>query len=275
MVNVANFYIVHENASLSDCAGTRVSDEVDYSSIFSVRADRYRNAQVRWPAVRRSELECFAGLLNVRAGERVLDAPAGNGVLRAYLPQSIQYLAQDPAADFAAECLGQGLEVCCAPLEATGLAGQSFDVVASLTGLHHERRRFDIYAEWWRVLKPGGRLVMMDVAQGSAVGHFLNVFVDRWNSQGHRGYFIDQADEQALHSAGFRNIEKLHCEYSWCALDEQQMVAFMLELFGLDLQPDFHVMSAELRSSLGAGFCCGSYQVPWSLTALSASKPGV
>lgn len=246
---------------------------MDYSNIFAARANRYRDAQVRWPDIRRAELECFTALLELQKGERVLDAPAGNGVLKGYLPADCGYLAQDPAPDFAESCRVQGLEVCCAPLRASGLMDQSFDVVASLTGLHHESQRKEIYAEWWRALRPGGRLVAMDVAADSAVGRFLNGFVDRWNSQGHCGDFLDLADVQALHESGFTQVEHLRCEYDWCAVDEQQMVAFMLELFGLDGQPDVHLMAAELSAELDAGYRHGCYRVPWSLTALRARKP--
>lgn len=247
---------------------------MDYSSIFSVRANRYRDAQMRYPDIRRAELERFLALLELQGNECVLDAPAGNAVLKGYLPPGCAYLAQDPAPDFAADCRAQGLEVCCAPLRTSGLAEQRFDVVASLTGLHHESQREEIYAEWWRVLKPGGRLVVMDVAAGSAVGRFLNGFVDRWNSQGHRGDFIDQADERALSETGFIQVERLNCEYDWLATDEQQMASFMLELFGLDRQPDVHVLAAELAAGLDAGYRCGGYRVPWALTALRARKPG-
>lgn len=246
---------------------------MDYSTIFAARANLYRDAQVRWPEIRRAELECFTGLLALQGNERVLDAPAGNGVLRGYLPEGCDYVAQDPAQDFAHACHVQELEVCCAPLRASGLEGQSFDVVASLTGLHHECRREEIYAEWWRVLKPGGRLVAMDVEEGTAVGRFLNGFVDQWNSQGHRGEFLNHADECSLQALGFIEVERLQCEYEWTAADERQMADFMCQLFGLDRQPDASLLAAELAFALDAGMRKGCYRVPWTLTALRARKP--
>lgn len=248
---------------------------MDYSSIFAARAQRYRDAQVRWPDIRRAELECFATLLGVCAGERILDAPAGNGVLKGYLPSGCDYLALDPAADFVAACREQGLPVQCAPLRNSGLPDGHFDVLGSLTGLHHESRREEVYAEWWRLLKPGGRLVAMDVAVGSAVAGFLNGFVNCWNSQGHAGVFIDQADEQALRQMGFIEVRQVQCEYDWCAADATQMVGFMMDLFGLDRQPSASLMLDALAAQLDAGCRQEGYRVPWKLTALLACKPGV
>jgi len=155
---------------------------MDYSSIFAVRANRYRDAQARFPGIRRAELERFVALLALQGNECVLGAPAGNAV--------------------------------------------------------------------------------------------LNAFVGRWNSQGHRGDFIDQTDEQALYKTGFIQVERLNGEYDWFATDVQQMVSFMLELFGLDRQPDVHVLAAELAAGLDAGYRHGGYRVPWALTALRARKPG-
>ena len=44
--------------------------------------------------------------------------------------------------------------------------------------------------------------MIADVAEGSAVGAFLNGFVDRYNSQGHDGLFLSDADGAALAAAG-------------------------------------------------------------------------
>lgn len=246
---------------------------MDYSAIFSTRASGYRDAQQAWPDIRRAELECFARLLGIQDGERVLDAPAGNGILRGYLPAACDYLALDPARDFAAACREQGLQVRCAALRATGLESESVDVVGSLAGVHHELGRAQLYAEWWRVLRPGGRLVIMDVAVDSAVGYFLNGFVDRWNSQGHRGDFLGPTDEQALWGQGFEQVQSQTCEYVWCAAGAEQMHAFMTELFGLDRQPSQVALEVELADSLDAGLRHGRYAVPWSLRAVLARKP--
>lgn len=246
---------------------------MDYSAIFSARASGYRDAQQVWPDIRRAELECFARLLDIREGERVLDAPAGNGVLRGYLPAACDYLALDPAQDFAAACREQGLQVQCAALRATGLESASVDVIGSLAGVHHELDRAQLYAEWWRLLRPGGRLVIMDVAVDSAVGHFLNGFVDRWNSQGHQGDFLASADEQALREQGFEQVQSRTCEYVWRAAGLEQMHAFMSELFGLDRRPETAALEAELVGRLDAGLRPAGYVVPWSLRAVLACKP--
>jgi SAM-dependent methyltransferase len=246
---------------------------MDYTTIFSGRASRYRDAQQAWPHIRRAELECFVRLLDLKPGEHFLDAPAGNGVVSRYLAPDCHYQALDPAPGFAEDCRALGLQTTCASLRSSGLPAAGFNVVGSLTGVHHEVQREEVYAEWFRLLRPGGRLLVMDVAEGSAVGAFLNGFVHRWNNQGHIGFFLESSDEQALQALGFQQVRRIDCEYDWLADDEAQMLAFMQELFGLDLQPDAGLMAAELAATLDAGQVQQGYRVPWGLRALSAYKP--
>lgn len=246
---------------------------MDYSTIFSARASRYDDAQRQSPEIRKAELECFARLLDLQSGEKVLDAPAGNGVASRYLPVGCDYQALDPAPAFAAACRAQGLNTHCGSLRISGLGDSSFDVVGSLTGLHHETLRAEVYAEWWRLLRPGGRLLVMDVAAGSAVGNFLNGFVNRWNSQGHRGYFLDSEDEQALYAVGFVKVQVFCCEYFWRADSSAELLSFMRGLFGLDRQPPDALFAEELAAVLGARQEDHGYRVPWSLKVLSACKP--
>ena len=82
-----------------------------------------------------------------------------------------------------------------------------FDVLTSVHLFHElpKPARRNVYKEMWRVLKPGGLLVIQDSAQSSESGElafFLSRFSNDFHEPYHRGYVEDDIAE-ALRSTGF------------------------------------------------------------------------
>lgn len=245
---------------------------MDYSSIFNGRAADYVRASTSAPTIREEEFAAYFDCLQLRPGERFLDAPCGSGQAHLWLPDQVEYLGLDPAPDFVGACVATGIPAVRGDMRATPLQSAFFDVVGSLTGVHHEAQRRTLYAEWWRVLKPGGRLVLIDVWEQSEVGRFLNGFVDTWNSQGHCGDFLSEADLQALESVGFSQLQLHQLRYAWNASSDVSMHRYMLDLFGLDKGPSSDIMCDAWRR-LGWVAEQATCRVPWGLAAIIARKP--
>lgn len=246
---------------------------MDYSCIFNQRAQSYINASVNWPTVRKHEFVAYLDVLNLKPGERFLDVPCGTGIIAALIDDRVNYSGLDPSGPFVAHCQAQGIPVVKASMRTTGLPDASFDVIGSLTGIHHEAQRAEIYSEWYRLLRPGGRLLLMDVWKGSSSDAFLNGFVHAWSSHGHSGDFVQDADLHALRDEGFVDLAVRQIDYHWCAPSEVAMHDFMQDLFGLDRQPGLSLMLQAWRQ-LGWQQAVEACRIPWTLAAVSALKPG-
>lgn len=254
-----------------------------YGEAFALRGNRYERSMARNPDVRRQEFTALLERLRPVSGEAVLDAPSGGGYLRGYLPADVHYIAVDEAPDFHAAC-GQrslpGDESFLAPCQAVPLPGASVDAVCSLAGLHHLQDRPAVYAEWFRVLRPGGRVVLADVAEGTAVAEFLNGFVDRYNPLGHAGRFLAAHDQAALHEVGFSKITCEDVHYAWQFRDPEHVTGFCLDLFGLDRVGAAGALCRTLERELGLHSGAGDrssgsngWRLPWSLRYLTGTKP--
>ena len=150
------------------------------------------------------------------AGEAVLDVGCGTGTL------ALDAVARVPSAEISgidaspemierarhkAAKKGSRVEFQVAAIESLPFADATFDLVTSSLMLHHlssDLKRLGL-AEVRRVLKPGGRFVLMDFARQShsRFGHLLSVF-----GRG-RGPAIADHLVELLTAAGFDDVDVL------------------------------------------------------------------
>jgi len=132
---------------------------------------------------------------------------------------------------------GAGLGVCIDfEFENLPFESGSFDRIVILAVLHHVSvgERAVLYKECMRLLVPGGRLVIADVISDSIQDYWLNMIVNRYNSNGHCGVFFDESDAQLIRSVGF-DVECERVSYHWYFRNLVEMEDFIINLFGMDL----------------------------------------
>jgi SAM-dependent methyltransferase len=267
-----------------------------YLSSFSERFGSYHGALRDFPDVLREE-EAVAAEETLEGLEAEAEAEAGRGgsgwvvQLEAggSVPRALRALPRFVAFD----SHPQVLEVCAAAGEdvrpgspfAIPLPAASAARVLFLAVLHHydaaARRR--IYAECLRVLRPGGALVIGDVAAGSPQDAWLNGFVDAHNPAGHRGIFFspDPAgpDAALLRACGFVSVRARERRYAWrfggaaAGAARTRRAEFLRRLFYLMRADDDVQIDAAAERIFGGGGGGGGADIPWRLVYLSGSKP--
>ena len=168
------------------------------------------------PAIRRKSL-AVAGL---QPGERVLDVGCGPGSLTVPAARKVGKDGKAAGIDASPEMIdvatrkakNQGLEIDfrVAPIEALPFGDGEFDVVLSSLMLHHlpDDVKAQGLGEIIRVLRPGGRLVAIDIAGGHGPLSFLmGVF-------GHK-LPRDYAErlQGMMRTAGFESVEEVKSKW--------------------------------------------------------------
>jgi len=110
-----------------------------------------------------SATEPLLGLLSLSPSSLLLDAGGGTGRIAAALRGMVSdvYVA-DSSRGMLRRAVRKGLSTVCAPAECLPFLSESFDRVIMVDALHHVLDQKQTIRELWRVLIPGGRIVIVE-----------------------------------------------------------------------------------------------------------------
>lgn len=202
-----------------------------YAEIFAERARDYHAAMVACPRARDAEFKAVLEPLDDCPAGLLCDIPSGGGYLAPYLRPGLRYLGVEPARDFL-DASPAALERVHGDLTKVPLPDGTVDYVVSLAGLHHEPSLGTVFGEMRRLVRPGGRVVIADVADGTAPSRFLNGFVADNNPLGHDGRFLNDATSRLLEEAGFAVTLDALIDVPWTFDSRIQAGSFCRQLFG-------------------------------------------
>jgi ubiquinone/menaquinone biosynthesis C-methylase UbiE len=187
------------------------------------RGDSYRESQLR-PDVRLTGIRTLLqraldGPLSHEQSPtlRVLDVLGGDGTLARAVSHLMPHvsaerqwiLTGDLSRHMVAGALGYGLPAICQPAQRLALRDETFDAVILAYGTHHipVNERKAAYAEAWRVLRPGGRIVVHDFEDDGVVSAWFSNVVHKYAPNGHAyDHFSRQELTQDLSTVGFRRV---------------------------------------------------------------------
>lgn len=253
---------------------TRVT--TDYAHIFDARGRRYHEAMRGWPHARDEEFQNAVQLAGVRPGERVADYPSGGGYLRPYLDATVHLVLLETSRVFldcasASDETGEFTERLLVEHGRIPLPDGHLDCALSIAGLHHVTDKRQVFCELRRCLKPRGRLIVADVAAGSAVARFLDEFVDRYSYEGHAGLYFDDRTAAELTACGYGVGFDERRRYVWRFPSRDAMGTYCQNLFGLVRASPDQIVQA-LGDYLGFAEAPDTCSLNWELQFLAARR---
>lgn len=112
-----------------------------YSDIFRLRGAAYDAAMTDWPQALEEEMDYLVDLLDLVAGERVLDLGAAGGYLApAVSARNAAYTCVDSSEVLNGFAQQRGLDAHLSPLQALPFKAQHFDALVAQAALHQDRK---------------------------------------------------------------------------------------------------------------------------------------
>jgi len=237
----------------------------DYQKIFEKRANEYHWAMQKYPDVRSCEFESLIDSTNFSNIKKVLDIPSGGGYLKKYLPKNIELIS----ADFSEGFTNQEIQLV-NPTQFS-YCDNSFDLVLSLSGLHHLNDVPKFINECLRVLKENGSFIFSDVKKDTAVDFFLNEFVNKYNSLGHNGMFFTENSFNNLPLLQQKIVRTQYNQYPFVFKDKSEMICFFSHFFGLD-KANENIIYDGICDILGITTTENNLEVNWGLIQFEFKK---
>lgn len=230
----------------------------DYRTIFQKRANDYHFAMQNYPEARIHEFKTLISSTDFDSIYEVLDIPSGGGYLEKFLPNHVNVTFTDFSEGFVSDTI-QLVSPEKLPFESA-----TFDLIFSLSGLHHLNNVPQFVEECLRVLKNDGKFVFADVKKDSAVAIFLNEFVNEYNSLGHTGNFFYEDFFEKYPIIQSKITDCQYNEYPFIFCNQNEMIHFFKLFFGLDKANDV-VIFEGIRDILGLKYTKTGIEVNWGL----------
>lgn len=245
-----------------------------YDELFQSRGSSYDTAMQKFPGARDQEFLQALRHAMPESGMVVADVPAGGGYLNQYLPEGVVWKPHEPCSSFTNHKTLR-YEKTDAPLYPLPWEQGEVDILMSIAGIHHVEDKLPLFREFFRVVRPGGKLIVSDVAEDSPVAKFLDEYVGKYNSTGHDGAFLNGTTVSLLEKAGWVCQSSVMEEFFWIFDDRHSMALFCHGLFDICKTGPDHTV-AEIESRLGlVNFPDGRVGMKWGLMTVSSVKPEV
>ena len=243
-----------------------------YDEIFRERGSAYDRAMQAHSRARDEEFKQVIAAARLSSGMVVADVPAGGGYLKARLPPGCVWVGHEPCVSFTNH--GEVSARTDVPLLPLPFADDSVDAAISLAGVHHIDDKRPLFAEMLRVVRPGGRFVVSDVAAGSDVARFLDGFVGAHNSTGHEGVYLGEDTLKDLKSTGWDVRSAAQVPYHWTFENRAAMADFCRGLFDI-CRASLGQVEEAIERGLGVDeLGGGSVGMRWGLMTIVVVRAG-
>lgn len=213
------------------------------------RARLFREAMADYPDARRDDIALMLKHLEPSSGEHVLGFGEGSGFFTRAIANAVgpsgRYVITEPSPELFCNVPQDVLDLPhvfteITAVEAIQFPEDTFDKAWACGAFHHCPNQTEAIVRIHRALKPGGRMVLFDVFQGTPLGRHFDAAVARYCSTGHEVKFMSEEFAHTLcFLAGFdeRKVSIAEIPHRFCFDSEWDMATFIYKMHALTRLP--------------------------------------
>lgn len=253
-----------------------------------VRAKLYDEALEKYPLAREEDIQLMEKYLNPQKGEHILGFGEGNGFFCKVIAESVgstgNYLVTDPSPDqlnnLKSKMSYSWVDVKEIGAEELNVVPRSFDKAWSFGALHHCQNQTLSVKQIYDSLRYGGKAIICDVFQGSALAKHFDVQVARYCVTGHEVKFLsDEFAKSLCFLAGFEDtkVKIVEINPKWKFESEEALGEFVYKLHAMtklpgNLKEKINETIDGCKKILGVEYKDGMYNLNWPMKMIIAEK---
>jgi arsenite methyltransferase len=213
------------------------------------RARLFREALTDYPHARRDDISMMLEHLDPKPNEQVLGFGEGSGFFCRAIADAVgpggRYVITEPSPELFCNVPQDVLDLPFVFTEITAVEAiqfpeASFDKAWACGAFHHCPNQTEALSRIHKVLKPGGRMVLFDVFQGTPLARHFDTAVARYCSTGHEVKFLSEEFARTLcFLAGFeeRKVSIAPIPHRFCFDTEWDMATFIYKMHAMTRLP--------------------------------------
>lgn len=260
---------------------SNTSPEVVSEGFNQERAQRYAAASRSVPLARANEggrVQAALDRLGINNFDCIVELGTGQGFGTSMLLERLSPKGMIYGIDASPHMLNEAkddvrLRRHMGALDQLRLESESVDFAFSIAAFHHIPNKWLMLEELGRVLKPGAKFLIVDVAHNTPAQRFFDYVVRPHCSSGHDADFLDKSWASSLAARSGFNLDSAFIEDTdWMYDSKESMLDYACDLFSLGLTPErvSPLLDTWLQPYENA---TGRWVMPWSLGFFVLSKP--
>jgi len=171
-----------------------MSDTVNNREFDWLRSQLYKEALEHYPSARQRDIEIMENFLHPQANENILEVGAGSWFFSWKISDKCGKLfVSDPSKDQLEEIKNlnkSNIQVIHWWAEELNLSENSIDKIRSFGAMHHCLNKTQAFQNFQKILKPGWKLVIVDVLSGSNLARHFDDKVAKYCISWHEVSFL-------------------------------------------------------------------------------------
>ena len=240
------------------------------------RSRLYKECLREFPNARNEDIGIMNKYLSPKDSEIILEVGAGSGLFSKVLADRVKKLiVSDPSAEQLEEVKRlnkNNIEIREEGADTLTLGKETVDAIWSFGAMHHCHNKTKAFQNFVRILRKGGRLVLVDVYHGSKLAKHFDIQVAKFCIVGHEvAFWTKEFGESLCYITGFEKPRFYDLNIQWKFNTKEEIGTFLYKIHAMTKTTPRECLKGA-NEILGIEKKDRMYCLNWPMTVMVSKK---